>query len=276
VDDDEKTLFVGLVPFSQAVNVGPSRTAWLDGTTYNWGITSWAGCVDSRLNNYDTTDDPPSVRAFQAYYWPDDSNNDWRRDNGQYRSITDERGPNKYCPQEVLPMTSDQDAVLDAIDDMEARGNTEVNEGAAWGWRMISPRWRGLWGGEMDEESLPLDYNTPKMNKAVIIMTDGENTITNSSHGSYWYLNNNRLGTTNSNTAVTRLNTRLTTVCTAMKNNNIVVYTIAFGNPGATIQNLLRGCASQDSYYFNSPDSETLNRAFRMIGDSLSNLRVSH
>jgi Flp pilus assembly protein TadG len=281
VEGDEDTLFVGVVPFAQAVNVGTSHSAWMNTNTYNWGPTSWAGCVDERLNGRDVTDDPPSVELFTRYYWPDDSNNDWITTTTKKGvttttyNITSTRGPNKSCSQTVLPMTSDQNAILEKIDDMVAVGNTHVNVGAVWGWRMLSPRWRGLWGGEMDEKDLPLDYNTPKMNKAAIIMTDGENTIDNSSHGAYWYLSNNRLGTTTQATAVTRLNTRLTTVCTAMKNQNIVVYTIAFGSPGTTIQNLLRSCASQDSYFFNSPDSATLNRAFRMIGDSLSNLRVS-
>lgn len=280
---ENDNLFVGVVPFSQAVNIGPSRSAWTTAGSFNWGTTSWGGCVDAReSSNRDVTDDPPSTAMFPRYYWPDDSNNDWittSTRNGHTTTtynITSSRGPNKYCPQAVLGMTSEKQDILDAITSMTAAGNTHVNVGAAWGWRMLSPRWRGLWGGEMDTKELPLDYNTPKMNKAVIIMTDGENTIDNSSRGAYWYLSANKLGTTNQSTAVTRLNTRLTQVCTAMKNNNIVVYTIAFGSPGATIQNLLRGCATQTSYYFDSPTSSELQRAFRMIGDSLSNLRVSH
>ena len=158
---------------------------------------------------------------------------------------------------------------------MQARGNTQVNFGAVWGWRLLSPRWRGQWGGEMNTNGLPLDYNTKNMNKAVVLMTDGENTIDNTSRTAYGYLSDGRLGTTNGSTAVTRLNTRLTDVCTAMKNNNIYVYTIAFNNPGTTIQNLLRNCATSPDYYFNSPTSSSLTAAFSAIGDSLANLRVS-
>lgn len=275
VDD----LYIGLVPFAQAVNIGSTRTSWMD-TTYlsslNWGITSWGGCVDARSGSYDRTDDPPSVQKFLAYYWPDDSNNDWRRDDGSYRSITSTRGPNKYCSQRVTPMTTSKTTIRAGIDAMTTNGNTHVNLGAVWGWRMLSPRWRGLWGGEMDTHSLPLDYNTPRMNKAVIIMTDGDNTMSNSSHTAYWYLRDGKLGTTTQSTAEARLDSRLSTVCTSMKNNNILVYTIGFGNPGTTISNLLRNCATQTDWYFDSPTSTELNQAFRAIGDSLSNLRVSH
>lgn len=268
-------LWVGVVPFSQAVNIGSSRSSWLDGTSFNWGITSWGGCVDARLSGQDVTDTPPAGNLFRAYYWPDDGNNDWRRDDGTYRSITSTRGPNKNCPAALTPMTSSKTTVETAIAAMQARGNTHINLGAVWGWRMLSPLWRGLWGGEMDSNSLPLDYNAPLMNKAVIIMTDGENTMSNSTRTAYWYLSNGRLGTTNQSAAVTALDSRLSQVCTAMKNNNIIVYTVAFNDPGTNVENLLRNCATQPEFYFDSPNGEELQQAFRMIGDSLSNLRVS-
>ncbi len=282
--DDEQKLWIGLVPFSQAVNVGKEHTDWLSANSIsskNWGTTSWNGCVDARLNGEDITDTPPASKKFEAYYWIDDSNNDWittTTKNGKTTTtytITSTKGPNKYCPQEVHRLSDDQTAIQASINSMVAVGNTHVSEGAVWGWRMLSPRWRGVWGGDMDGNDLPLDYNTPKMNKAAIIMTDGENTIDNSNRGAYWYLKDGRTGSTNSTTAVTRLNQKLTSVCTQMKNNNIIVYTIGFRNPGSNIESLLKSCASQADYYFDSPTSEELHKAFRMIGDSLSSLRVS-
>lgn len=274
-DGTASNLYVGLVPFSQAVNVGSDKTAWLNSTTFNWGPTSWGGCLDARYTGNDVTDAPPSVEAFQQYYWPDDSNNDWIRSNGQYRSITSTRGPNKSCPQRLLEMTSDQAAVLAAIDTMNDDGYTHINLGAVWAWRMLSPLWRGLWGGEMNTENLPLDYNTPKMNKAVVLMTDGENTMNSSVRTAYWYPSHARLGTTSTSAAADELDDRTMQVCDAMKTNNIIIYTVAFNNPGAGAEALLQYCASQPEFYFDSPTSEDLASAFRTIGDSLSNLRVS-
>ena len=140
---------------------------------------------------------------------------------------------------------------------------------------MLSPQWRGLWGGDMDANSLPLDYNTLRMNKAVIIMTDGENTVSNSIHTAYWYPDDGKLGATNTSQAKTQLDQSLSQVCTSMKSNNIIVYTIAFGSPGATVQSLLHDCATQPDYYFDSPSGAELQAAFKAIGDSLSNLRIS-
>lgn len=277
-----ENLWIGLVPFAQTVNIGATRTAWMD-TAYtaslNWGPTSWGGCVDARTGSADTNDDPPASQLFKAYYWPDNgSYNDWIKPSGtSYYSPLNvtSLGPNKYCSQLVTPLTASKTTIVNGINAMQARGNTHINQGAAWGWRMLSPRWRGLWGGEMDANSLPLDYNTPKMNKAAIIMTDGDNTMSNSVHTAYWYLSNGKLGTTNQTTAEAQLDTRLSQICTSMKTNNIIIYTIAFGTLSSSSQTMLRNCASQPDYFFNSPTSTELQAAFNTIGDSLSNLRIS-
>jgi hypothetical protein len=62
-----------------------------------------------------------------------------------------------------------------------------------------------------------------------------------------------------------------------MKSHGIKIYTILFDVPASntTAINLLKNCASQADYFFLSPDSTTLNNAFKQIGDSLSNLRIS-
>lgn len=292
VDD----LWIGLVPFSQTVNVGTARLAsWIDQTHYatlNWGPTTWSGCVDAReTSSRDTVDDPPTIQQYKAYYSPSTDNrpypyntstytdvNRWitSRSPLTYATITTTRGPNAYCPQPMTPMTGNKTTILSGINAMEARGNTHVNLGAIWGWNMLSPRWRGQWGGEMDTNNLPLDYGTKHMNKAIILLTDGENTMSQQIYTAYGYLSDGRLGsTTSSSTAVSNLNSKLSTVCTAMKQKGIYVYTIAFGNPGTTIQNLMRNCASAPNYYFSSPTTTELTNVFNAIADSLSNLRVS-
>lgn len=127
----------------------------------------------------------------------------------------------------------------------------------------------------MDAKELPLDYGTKSMSKAAVIMTDGENTMSSSIYTAYGWLSEKKLGTSSSSAAVTQLNTRLSQVCTAMKNAGIIVYTIAFNKPGSTIETLLKNCATQPAFYFNSPTSSDLKSAFVEIGDSLSNLRIS-
>ncbi len=327
----QDNLWIGMVPFSQTVNIGTAHSAWLDGSTFDWGPGTWKGCVDARYaTSRDVNDDPPSVQRFRAYYWPDhNSYNNWiiqassnttticsnqsscrctnyacgtttsgnttttiactgsgssrsctrRTDIAQHYDIdetgTSQRGPNAYCPAPTLPMTNVRATIDAAIDTIYPAGNTHINYGAVWGWRMLSPRWRGVWGGTMATNNLPLDYNTPLMNKAIIIMTDGTNTMSNGVRSAYGYLSEGNLGTTDAGTATTNLNTKLTTVCNAMKAQNIIVYTVLFQETNTTIRNLMRNCATTPDYFFDSPTEAELNTAFQTIGDSLANLRIS-
>lgn len=275
-----ENLYVGIVPFSQSVNVGSIHTDWLKSGSLaadDWGPTSWGGCVEAQSASTDDVSDlVPSSKPVTPYYWNDSTTNDWITGNKKYDSTLDStNGPNKNCPAQVTRLTPEKATVVAAISAMKAVGNTHINLGAAWGWRMLSPKWRGLWGGDMATYKLPLDYATPHMSKAAVIMTDGENTMSSDIYTAYGWLADKKLGTSNETSAVTELNARLTKVCTAMKNAGVIIYTIAFDKPGTSTEDLLRGCASQNAFYFNSPTTTALQSAFKQIGDSLSNLRVS-
>ncbi len=294
-------LWIGLVPFSQTVNIGTGRTSWINQTvfaTQSWGPVSWGGCVDARdSSSGDTVDDPPTTQTYKAYLSPSTDNRPYPYNTYTYtyanRWITqrtptikyyypfdeDVPGSNAYCPTTMTPMTASKTTILNGINALTAQGNTHINLGALWAWNMLSPRWRGLWGGEMDAEGLPLDYGTEHMNKAVILLTDGENTMSQPIYTAYGYLSDGRLGTTTSTTtARTTLNTKLSTVCTTMKNRGIYVYVIALGGStdiGTSTRTLLKNCASAGNYYFESPTASELQGVFNAIADSLSNLRVS-
>ncbi len=180
-------------------------------------------------------------------------------------------------------MVAEKNKVLTEVNAMTAGGSTLIDVGMAWGYRMLSPNWRGLWGGEMDSNNLPQNYNTPLMNKVVILMTDGMNQLDPNNFTAYKYLDSGVLGTTNYTTANSTLDTRTLAVCTAMKQNGVLIYTIGFGTNGnndptdATSVNgpLLQACASKPEYYFLAPTNTQLTTAFEQIGDSLANLRVS-
>jgi len=352
-----ENLWIGVVPFSMAVNTGATHTDWLDSAHYaalDWGTTSWRGCTEARWEDgNDLTDAPPATEPFHAYYWQDDGNNNWREidtqdivttnlcgptssnscrctiatggySGGTYScgttvsgaastriyctnqtsgsnkrcrrevttqhapiytyNITSTRGPNTYCPTvEVTRLTNDRAALDDAIDALTAVGGTHIPTGAVWGWRMLSPNWRGLWGGTMDANSLPLDYNTPLMVKAAIIMTDGQNTMYNTADGAYSYTSNNHVGMTHAgpydssddDEAAEKLDEKLTQICTNMKDQGIIVYTVLFDVDDEDTETMMQNCATQPDYFFNSPDADALRIAFRTIGDSLANLRIS-
>ena len=314
-------LWVGVVPFSQAVNIGTSHPTWLDtayDNTLNWGTSSWAGCVEARTNGaalpqLDTSDDPPSIKPFRQYYSMCNTNTNYENNrwfgtnansynncssnNGVHYQVTSTttRGPNLYCPVAVQPMVAEKDTVMATVNAMQPNGNTHIALGMAWGWRMLSPRWQGLWGGEMNSNNLPQAYKTPLMNKVVILMTDGDNTLSGTNaagnatsnpglYSAYGFPDTNALNvsggecTSNGDCTAgeTEINNRTTAVCNAMKANGILIYTIALGaQVSGTGQTLLSACATSPSFYFLSPTTNELQGIFQQIGDSLANLRIS-
>ena len=102
------------------------------------------------------------------------SSSDLNLDNDLYQNWG--TGPNLGCGPAITPLVASKATVLAAIDEMAPwhRGGTMANLGLAWGWRVLSPRWRGLWDGDLPDE-LPLDYEVQNMEKVVILLTDGNN-----------------------------------------------------------------------------------------------------
>ncbi|WP_244593538.1 TadE/TadG family type IV pilus assembly protein [Methylopila sp. Yamaguchi] len=289
-----KNLYVGLVPFSQAVNIGTSvaRTAWVKpstllNTTHPYYPSYWTGCVEARTNGLDQTDDPPvllSSALFSSYYSPDSSQNNWIVKNWlgtsldiRYLNYQTQRGPGAFCPTPMTGMTNVKADIKTGITAMKAQGSTMINLGAVWGWRMLSPRWRGFWDGLMLTKSLPLDYGTKNMQKAVVLMTDGQNNFGDNNYTAYGYRTEGKLGFTGFDQANAELDKRLLNVCSKMKSAGISVYTVAFNIPAgeSAVKKMLESCATMTSYYFDAKDQAALKLSFQKIGDSLSNLRVS-
>jgi Flp pilus assembly protein TadG len=270
-------LWVGVVPFSQAVNIGPTRHTWIDPVGHAalpWDPSHpWGGCVEERLGGMDVDDTPPvGANRFQSYFWIIQLGN------------LDPMAPNTGCPVELRIMTDQRTDLVTMINALSTDGYTHINVGAVWGWRMLSPRWRGEWGAAMNANSLPHDYHTAGWRKAVVLMSDGTNEMPHSTtvgagapYTAYRLLSHNRLGTTCDVIASkATLDVKTRQVCNAMKANGIVIYSVAFGPAvtGTSID-LLRSCASEEDFFFHSPTAAQLEAAFRTIAISLSNLRIS-
>ena len=180
-----------------------------------------------------------------------------------------------------MSLTNKRTDILNKIGTLKGvnRGGTMANLGLQAGWFTLSPLWRGLWGGPTPA-GLPLDYGTPDTDKAVVLLTDGANEWYDHAkqpaydYTAYGRLSEGRLGTTTGSQATTRINSRMTDLCTAMKAKKITIYTITLMVTSNTTKDLYRSCASQPSYYFNSPSAVELRGIFQQIGSQLSNLRI--
>ena len=266
-------LWVSVVPFTVGVNMGNNNVDWLEGLDVSeFAGTEWKGCVEARPDGEDQTDTPPNLVPFVRYMNPASFTNDYPPINETPTGF----GPNRTCGPAITPLTDSKTTVLAAIDEMAAHsgGGTTANLGLVWGWRSISPVWRGLWGLDTPA-NMPLDYDEPLMEKAVVILTDGVNQLVNNHYGAYGYRSEGRLGSTSFSGTQAELNSRMATICNSMKAEGIKIYTITFQLSDTTTQDLFRNCATDPDQYFDSPDNETLSTVFKQIANELSNLRIS-
>lgn len=261
---------VGIVPFSNSVNVGAyglndgfvvrpatddyiSPASSIKYSSSNGTTNDWKGCILERAYPLDTTDDEnPDWRMYR-----------WFRTCTRTRNgvcTTWSGNPNDQCPNSrLVPLTSDQSTLQSTIDNLATGGNTYGNVGMVWGWRVISPTPPFTQGAE---------YDDPDWSKAVIMMTDGDNTM----HPTY-----SVYGATASHSIDENdLDDRFAEVCRNMKEEGITVYTITFqsGISNATRQ-IFRECATSPDYYYNAPTNNELVAAFERIANQLSQLHLS-
>lgn len=284
--------WVSLVPYAASVNIGAHRTSWLnasfDPSDYDPDPNGWKGCVEARQDGYDMTDDLPTVRPWQALLWNSDDPgeydtwdsyyNVWPNVKWENYHQNDGRGPNLGCGLPITPLVTAKSTITSGISAMEPwhRGGTMSHMGLVWGWRVISPVWRGMWGGDTPA-TLPHDYDDEDIAKVVILLTDGVNEWYQDDFTAYRRLSENLLGTTSKSATTTILNTRMAQICTSMKAEGIEIYTLTFQQNNADTKQLFANCASQPAaeHYFDSPSNETLQANFELIAEKLSRLRIA-
>lgn len=277
--------WISVVPYTASVNIGNAHYAWLQNyQPSDYNPTVWKGCVEARPTPYDLNDDPPTIQMFNPYFYPDAEDNDWPPIREENSWQNNGRGPNLGCGPAITPLTDRKSTIRAAIQEMQPwhRGGTLTNMGLVWGWRTLSPRWRGLWRNS--DVALPLDYDTPLMDKVAIILTDGQNLFFDfdnwgpdgSDYTAYGREGWNRLGINGTGiSSTTEVNNRMAETCRLMKEEGVIIYTITFRLSNSTARQLFRDCATSSAHYFNSPSNSELQTVFQRIGGELSNLRIA-
>jgi hypothetical protein len=291
--EELENLWVSLVPYAAEVNIGNGRTGWLKSTDRvftnpgSYGSDPWKGCVMARATPLDQGDTPPTTNAnkFTSFFYASNTtDNNWPGYATSYTDRNNAKGPNLGCGPSITPLTSLKSTIVAGINNMKpwSRGGTAGNLGLSWGWRTLSPRWRGLWGGSTPSTH-PLDYGTPLMEKVVVILTDGQNefykpTSLPSDYTAYGRVNAaGPVGLAAASIGAGRniLDARMAETCEDMKDEGVRIYTITFGGtPDTQARNLFRACATTPALYYHAPDNATLASVFRAIGGQLANLRI--
>ena len=277
------------------------------------GVT-WRGCLEMRKPPYDIQDDAPTTGTPATLYTPhfavdepdnktngygDDYDNDYIPDNSNSSnwrvrqgminkyggskkgSMTTSFGPNAGCGvHRIRRLTTDYTSLRSWVDQLEADGNTNIPIGLMWGWNMLTPH---------APFSDGVAYNTPKVKKIIVLMTDGENTISqrdtpnDSSYSSSAYIwqgrvlkaNNQPLQQGASNADRTAaLDSRLSKLCANIKAKGIEIYTIRVEVTSGTNE-LLKTCASGRDYFYDVHNSSTLTQVFESVAGQIAALHLS-
>ncbi len=225
-------------------------------------------------------------------------------------------GPNASCtttaitPLTDVTTTAGKTAVKNSIDAMAANGATNVPEGMAWGWRVVSGSAPFTEGRAETERG---------NDKVVIVLTDGANTYytpsslgyndlagNKSIYSAYGYTGKGYNGTSttrmfmNTSNAIGKtdysngnytnaLNEQFTALCANAKSAGIIVMTVSLdlstNNTAEKAQiDALKACSSDSRFrkgsdgnpaklYWNATGS-SLSNDFKEIADELSNLRI--
>jgi hypothetical protein len=190
-------------------------------------------------------------------------------------------GPNRGCPQGIVPLTSNRTTITTLLSNLIAYPamGTFIPVGLVWGWHILTPN-------EPFTEGIGpnSDYYDNTV-KAIVLFTDGENSVTGASNhnrsyfSAYNYVRHNRLGTDDdADVATSNLDNKTATLCTNVKNDGVRLYTITFGSIPSSAVTLMRNCASVDhgeSLYYHAPSTSDLADIFREIGEDLSEIHLA-
>ncbi|HZZ10869.1 MAG TPA: TadE/TadG family type IV pilus assembly protein [Paraburkholderia sp.] len=287
----------------------PSGTAWKDCSSKSTSKTNQPN-VPLSLNssgvpnpNGDPTGNLYGTAAYTGLtsVWAQNSNGTTTYDQ------------NASCiAQRVTFLTANKTTLLNAIGSMKAAGSTIIPLGLLWGWRMLSPQWKGSagWGST----TLPQDPAQVRgLKRVLIVLTDGQNQVSGTSTfpNNIYYNGLSGVGdatliapgvkrpdnTTLSNGRIDAaelhknnpsdssaggagftddLNAFQAALCTAIKNDGVTIYTITFGSDSSSsvAQQTMLACATDATHYRHAPDNAALQQIFNEIAGGLSELRL--
>ena len=179
------------------------------------------------------------------------------------------------CPTaSILPLTSNTTTIKNLVTSLSDDGSTAGHIGTAWGWYTVSPNFNTLWPSNTAGV-----FNERDLLKAVVIMTDGDY---NTPYCEGVIAQNAGSG---SGSATDKINCNATNgdsfdqagaLCTAMKAEGIIVYTVGFQvASGSSAANILAQCATSPEHAHLPASGADLSDAFKAIGRDITRLRIS-
>lgn len=293
--DPDADVKLGLVPFGQYVNTGVSRRnmPWMNVpadysetvtpacykvnstrtcqkrtyscTKYNDGTPYQATCTEEY--NCVTTPVVPARTVCPASYQVKHVYSGCTGSPAYPKNVRDDDPARRYpgfldltCGSELTPLTGNFGQIRSGISGLKASGLTYIPAGLAWGFNLLSP-------AQPFTEGAAYDRSNRKPRKALVLMTDGENTrLMNPATGRHDKVPGG---------VATQANDYTAELCRNIKAQNIEIYTVAFQVTDAKIKAILKGCASGDANYYDAASAGDLVAAFENIAMSMRSLYIS-
>ncbi|MEM1106617.1 MAG: pilus assembly protein TadG-related protein [Pseudomonadota bacterium] len=298
ITDGDDTSRIAVVPFTHHVNVGASNRnqPWMNvGADYSVDDTRCssnsdqyraAGCT---REDYACTRDgqphtcrrwvcPPGATVEQScnprtrnftFYGCVDSRPDPERfshDNYDVHPVRGQlsTGGGSCANRPIQDLTSDIDTLKMTISQLRNSGDTYMAPGLVWGLRVLSP------GAPFDSAEDFATFRANNGRKAIVLMSDGENTRSPGNSG--WRQDRNR-GNWQRDEDFANANTLA--ACDIVKAAGIELFTIAFDVQDADTEQLLEDCAtSADEHYYLAANTVQLAEAFDDIGGAFRQVRL--
>jgi Mg-chelatase subunit ChlD len=288
LEDDSGRVKIGVVPFNNYVNIGTDKAGepWLNlpadySNTQEMCVidqtaTEAAGCTisPSCTSDYDCSDYvcPTSVNPvtnctsstydFTWYGCVESRPEPYDVSDADY-GMHKERARLNYsewgCRNAILPLTATRSVIDDHLDNLVAEGDTYIAPGLSWGAKVLSSQ------APFTEGASETEFAARGGRKILILMSDGENTRSADASGSYAHHWGQDLNDANDRTRE---------ACNEIKNDDIEVYTIAFGMSDTETLKILEGCASDIEQFYRADNAGELISAFKDIGKAFRDIAL--
>ena len=237
-----------ILPFAESIYFGDDYEGWLN----DGELDDYKGCLDHESDE--------QIRSGAMEPVPP----------GQYEAYT---GGNVYCPEDTAASSFfgyDPAPMKETIDGFSIKRGTSTDVATMWGYRALSPTWRGQFVSGSDSDLYPLDFSA-NTTKHMIILTDGE--------AKRWTPRGAEVGDQLSDTegrAIALSNFR--EICEKLESqDNIHVSTVAFGFSAKDVamHKYLEDCVSGHGRYFEATTSN-LGTVLQTIGSSINRIRLTN
>ena len=156
------------------------------------------------------------------------------------------------------------------VNSLTTDGYTYHDIGLLWGARIMSPT--GIFAALNAPQNMTIERH-------MVFMTDGETNVVHddySAYGVHWYdRRQTPTGTAPTNSQLVAMtDARTAALCTAIKNRNINLWVVSYGDVGGPTNDRLRACATPGKF-FQATSVASLVSNFKEIASKISALRLT-